>query len=806
MKLLSCHIENFGKISNYDRDFSNGLNVFCENNAWGKSTLATFIRVMFFGFEDENSRNKERNRLSPWNKGTFGGKILFEANGKNYELTKTFGKNLADDSYTLLNADTLLESRDYNPASIGEELFGIDAAGFKRTVFISQDDRNGRDMSKGAENTVNAKIGNLADDTDDINRYEEVESRIKDELNHLSASRKTGEIKKLKSIETELSVNVKDKPTIEKNIIELEKAFEKEKESKASNEEILSKTSEEYKLACKLDVLKERQDKYFKYREDTLKYKEQYDKLNEQFANGIPGQTEIASLKESMSEYDKLMTLAAETALTETEKARFDELCVRFEAGAPSDVEISNIIKRWGDRTNVKADLAGKNRSVEIERKVHIDKDKKNEELLRENRENKKRVITLVSAIIFVIGILILGFGGYNFFSHQFFGEADMIASIVFGAVGVICIIVSIIYKNVNEKKLIRESLQKKEEPKESEYLKGILEDIANDESFISAADNEVRTFIAKYKIPFVEDNVIDICYGLKTDILDYARLTDKNDKDTISRSRREYLKKVIDDFFDKYGLSKQGNLNELFDELSENAKSFKEVKDAYFENKHLLDEFESREDIEEIKAFDRNVIVGDATELERKIEFLTESIKTSDESIASYRKQLDNKREIYESLEEDEAELANIRERIEELSDYAAVLEKTGEFLAEAKQAITTQFTRPVLNGFKKYFAMFDSNTEDYCIDGKLCVLKEEENERRSINSLSNGYRDMVDLSIRLAFCDTMYENEEQPFIVLDDPFVNIDDGKMKGALEFLGEVSKNHQVVYFTCSESRT
>lgn len=805
MKLISCHIENFGKISNWDYNFSDGLNVFREDNAWGKSTLATFIRVMFFGFEDENSRNKERNRLNPWNKGTFGGKIVFEADGKTYELTKTFGKNLQDDTYILLNAQTLLESRDINVQTIGEELFGIDAAGFKRTVFISQDDRNGRDMSKGAENSVNAKIGNLADDTEDINRYEEVEARIKDELNHLSASRKTGEIKKLKAVETELSVRVKEKSTIEKSIIELEKAFEKEKEAKSVNEKMLARTTEEYKIACKIDVLKERQDKYLKYKEDTEKYREKYESLNRRYENGIPVQSEINSLRDNAAEYDKLMAVAKETALSEEEKARFDELCALFISGAPSDVEISNIIKRWGDRMKTKAELAGKYRSVEIERKIHLDKDKKNEQLLRENRENKKRMIILVSSIILVIGILILAFGAYSFFSRQFFGEASALVSVVLLASGVAVMAVSVIYKTINEKKLIRESLIKPEEPEEHGYLKGILEDIADAESFINAADNETGAFMNRFNLPFVEDEVINTCYGLKNDIVEYARLTEKNDKDTLGRSRREYLKNVIDEFYSKYGLSREIDTGTLLDELSESAGAFKTVKDAYYENKHLLEDFEKRDDIEEIINFDRNVVVGDAAVLERKVTYLTESVKSSEESISSYRMQLESKKEMYESLEEDEAELANIREQIEELSTYVALLEKTGEFLSQAKQALTTRFTDPVLKGFRKYYSMFDSDTGAYSIDGKLSMLKEEENERRSINSLSNGYRDIVDLSIRLAFCDTMYVDAEQPFIVLDDPFVNIDDAKMKGALAFLNEVARNHQVIYFTCSNSR-
>jgi len=50
VKLLQCKIENFGKLSDVSFDFSEGVNTFCEENGWGKSTLANFIRIMFFGF------------------------------------------------------------------------------------------------------------------------------------------------------------------------------------------------------------------------------------------------------------------------------------------------------------------------------------------------------------------------------------------------------------------------------------------------------------------------------------------------------------------------------------------------------------------------------------------------------------------------------------------------------------------------------------------------------------------------------------------------------------------------------------
>ena len=50
MRIVQCQIENFGKLSDFTFDFSEKVNLVCQGNGWGKSTLAAFIRVIFFGF------------------------------------------------------------------------------------------------------------------------------------------------------------------------------------------------------------------------------------------------------------------------------------------------------------------------------------------------------------------------------------------------------------------------------------------------------------------------------------------------------------------------------------------------------------------------------------------------------------------------------------------------------------------------------------------------------------------------------------------------------------------------------------
>ena len=72
------------------------------------------------------------------------------------------------------------------------------------------------------------------------------------------------------------------------------------------------------------------------------------------------------------------------------------------------------------------------------------------------------------------------------------------------------------------------------------------------------------------------------------------------------------------------------------------------------------------------------------------------------------------------------------------------------------------------------------------------------------NIGYLSLGNRDLIGICMRLALVEAMYE-EQKPFLILDDPFVNLDENRTKGAMRFLTEIAKEYQVIYFTCHGSR-
>ena len=57
MKLIKCYVSSFGGIKDYTYDFCGGFNEIKQDNGWGKSTLATFIKAMFYGLDGSNKRS-----------------------------------------------------------------------------------------------------------------------------------------------------------------------------------------------------------------------------------------------------------------------------------------------------------------------------------------------------------------------------------------------------------------------------------------------------------------------------------------------------------------------------------------------------------------------------------------------------------------------------------------------------------------------------------------------------------------------------------------------------------------------------
>jgi uncharacterized protein YhaN len=46
----------------------------------------------------------------------------------------------------------------------------------------------------------------------------------------------------------------------------------------------------------------------------------------------------------------------------------------------------------------------------------------------------------------------------------------------------------------------------------------------------------------------------------------------------------------------------------------------------------------------------------------------------------------------------------------------------------------------------------------------------------------------------------------EEKPMLIMDDPFANLDDEKLHAGKELMEKLAETYQILYFTCSDSRS
>ena len=174
MKLIKCYIENFGNLNKFSHDFAPGLNVITQPNGWGKSTLAAFIKAMFFGLPQTTKRDlaqNERKKYAPWGGGKFGGNMEFGHSGKRFRVERFFGAKESEDTFAMYDAETGKELK--TSSDIGKRIFQIDAEAYERSVFFPQ-----AGTRFALNDSLNAKLANLAENTDDINNYNTAIERL----------------------------------------------------------------------------------------------------------------------------------------------------------------------------------------------------------------------------------------------------------------------------------------------------------------------------------------------------------------------------------------------------------------------------------------------------------------------------------------------------------------------------------------------------------------------------------------------------------------------------------------------------
>ena len=207
IRIDEIFISSFGKLKDFSLALNDGFNGICEQNGYGKTTIAIFIKAMFFGFGKSRAgklAENERKKYTPWESNQkFGGYLRFCYNGKNYKIERFFGKTPASDTFALFDGHNV-PCNDFDE-NIGWQIFEIDADSFERCLYLPQ-----KEVVIDANDSFLSKLNKLVDNTDDFNNFDSASARLLDVHRQLVSTSRTKNTSKKMQILDEIA-NTNDK-------------------------------------------------------------------------------------------------------------------------------------------------------------------------------------------------------------------------------------------------------------------------------------------------------------------------------------------------------------------------------------------------------------------------------------------------------------------------------------------------------------------------------------------------------------------------------------------------------------------
>ncbi len=145
MIIEKIKIKSFGMIRDASFEFSDTVNVIEGSNEAGKSTIAAFIKYMLYGFDADDERDDvllERPKRLNWETGLAEGSMTVRVKDKKYlitrrsERTESIGRPSYREENTIIDLETGAPA--FGKMSAGEVFFGVDKELFENTAFVGQ--------------------------------------------------------------------------------------------------------------------------------------------------------------------------------------------------------------------------------------------------------------------------------------------------------------------------------------------------------------------------------------------------------------------------------------------------------------------------------------------------------------------------------------------------------------------------------------------------------------------------------------------------------------------------------------------
>ena len=763
MKLIKCYVENFGKLSNFTYNFKDGLNIIKEQNGFGKTTFAVFIKSMFYGMDaGKNTKieKSERKKYYPWQGGNYGGNIEFEVDGNKYKIERFFGKKPAEDTFKLYDLATNLESKDFTE-NIGEEIFKINKEGYERSTYIPQGQ-----IQIEMEDSINAKLGNVLESDNDVNSSEQAIIAINNAKKLYKKERGKGGLidekkEKLNQLERELEKRQSDFEILkiqEEKLNKLNNNIKEQGKLRDQSQQMLSEKMEQGRKVAKLETYKTILTKYNKSQENI-------DELTEFFANDIPSDDLIKNLTEKNFELEITKNQLKNNKFSVEDQEKVTYYKDIFDRNQITETQVNKGIEEYSKISNLENEIQNKTNKKEI----------------IQNELKSKRLATILDSILAIV-FIILGF-------FLIFKGVQEIVGFISAIIGIGLFILFLVNLKKSKKLDVKE-LEEKIEEMQSE--KKLIE--RNIDKILDICNEK-------------EQNKLNGLYNIKNQINSYNNLLRKQN-DINANVQKNNIKKAtleneIKNGLTKYFVDLTKPYSELLQELTIKKNEYQSQLEQFNSLKREKEDFEKSNDMQNLDDV-KDLSNIDESELKEKIKEINIHFdKLSDEKnqVKNQIEVLENRIDEYEFLESD---IENTASEIEEETEKYKILNTTESLLKQAKEQFSSSYLQDMIQNFNEYMKLIDNGEMSTNIDIKLDVKVDVNGSQKEIKYFSAGYKDLVYICMRFSLIKTLFKNEA-PFVVLDDPFVNLDEEKTTKAINVISTISEKYQIIYFVCNSSR-
>ena len=869
MKLIKAHVINFGKLHDYDIDFTDGVNSFLHENGWGKTTLSVFIKSMFYGMEHTTKKNIEENELkkyAPWQGGVYGGSLTFSFKGNEYCVSRTFSLKKNEDAVEIrdLKTNKVIENFSDN---LGVFLFGVNRETYERSVHVTLDE------SPAGSNDISAKLNNLVEAAD-VSSFDEASKILDAKATSLKAKRgnggEIGEIQNKIDFDrtklTEIDAKILQNEKYEKMICGVEAEIRVLKEKQDSLGEQLS-ISAKYESKLRYEQLKADVTAAENARTSLLDFfngqlpesdviksidsisseyttvqsniknnsatqieKDQYKALQAYFGGDIPSKEQIESCIKTDEEYKSFRRQESEKKLTDSEVQEFSSLKQKFEGKDVSSDKIEECISSFSEIQNLKTEegkvsenLHAKQLELQLQQQTRL--------------KNTKRIIFFTIAAIGIVSAVAL----FLILKNMIFAAGPLVAFIIFILLGIISkspapdcsALLTEINKLQNQVSYIenlclekankstafvsqfgiesgsdlvalnmltrdydRFLILKKKQTDYENWLNSQTRTVADYEQVLKVF---VKRFCKTEDISFVPSEIQILNEKLnRLNELQKKVLSDSQNSE-LQKDAKEKLEKILAQYKTQKALSFAEQVQELHDKIND----IKNAGDSIAFALQKLKEFEEnpQNDIESFATLVKPEKSAD--ELQNELSLVSNQLTAKNAEISDYRKIISDNLSETERKEDIETEIDRLSQQKDEKSAEYKILLKTLELLSQAKARLDANYSDPMKEGFAKYVKMLGGKL-NLVIDTDLKVSVDDGGLLHESEFLSEGYKDIVNFCSRMALVDALF-TEEKPPVILDDPFVNLDDDKIPRAIQLVKDMSKEKQILYFACHKSR-